>query len=132
MGFFIAGSSIEAMNGLYVPLGERDDSLPHEGIRTWGNLGSPWVVANVDTRRYPPGQPALGGKPMEWVIYDEEGRARFAHEGGLYLPGAGRRPLGGVCARWAVFVGFGQLVCLLSSVSALGSVCAMVGSVCVC
>jgi hypothetical protein len=43
---------------------------------TWGNLGSPWIIANVDSRRYP----SLGNMPMEWVLYDEEGRARFAHQ----------------------------------------------------
>jgi len=32
---------------------------------------------------------ALGGKPMEWVLSDGSGVARFAHEGGLYLPGNG-------------------------------------------
>lgn len=60
-GFFIAGSTIEDMNGLYIPIGERDDSLPHQGIMTWGNLGSSWVIANVESRSYV----SLGNKPME-------------------------------------------------------------------
>ena len=85
VGFAIAGSSIEEMNGLYIHLGERDDSLPSEGIQTWGNLGSPWVIANVDARSYK----SLGSMPMEWVLYDGEGVARFAHQGGAYLPGSG-------------------------------------------
>jgi hypothetical protein len=49
------------MNGLYIPIGERDDTLPHQGIMTWGNLGSGWVIANVDSRSYV----SLGNKPME-------------------------------------------------------------------
>jgi hypothetical protein len=43
---------------------------------TWGNLGSPWVIANVDSRSYA----SLGDMPMEWVLYDGDGRARFAHQ----------------------------------------------------
>jgi len=52
IGFFVAGSSITDMNGLYIFIGERDDSLPEEGIMTWGNLGSSWTIANVDARTY--------------------------------------------------------------------------------
>jgi hypothetical protein len=52
VGFFIAGSSLSDMNGLYIFVGERDDTLPHEGIMTWGNLGSPWTISNVNAREY--------------------------------------------------------------------------------
>jgi hypothetical protein len=86
-GFFIAGSSIRDMNGLY-ELIHRDNSLPHRAIMTWGNCGTGWIITNSDTTiGY--GGPALGHKPMEWLLMDGDGVERFAHEGGKYLPGAG-------------------------------------------
>lgn len=42
-------------------IGERDSTLPQNGIMTWGNLGSAWIISNVDARFYE----AVGGKAME-------------------------------------------------------------------
>lgn len=86
-GFFIAGSSIREMNGLYERIA-RDNTLPHRSHIVWGNVLNGWLIANVDaTLGYD--SPALGHQQMEWLLIDPEGVERFAHEGGKYLPGAG-------------------------------------------
>ena len=82
VGIFVAGSSISALNGIYVKV-ENDNTLAHPGIMTWENADSGWLISNVDSRGYD----ALGHMPMEWLLIDEEGRERFALEGGAYLPG---------------------------------------------
>ena len=75
-GFFIAGSSIKEMNGLY-ELVARDNTLPHRAIMTWGNCANGFLITNMDTTLGYNG-PALGHKPMEWLLIDEHGVERFA------------------------------------------------------
>lgn len=102
-GFFIAGSSIKHMNGIF----ERSEGLPRkcnrvpiyykDGVLAYRQEITGWHMALVDAT--PPGQ-EQDGRPTdgegrktasatEWVFFDRDGNARFRHKGETILPGAG-------------------------------------------
>jgi len=95
IGFFIAGSSLAGVNGLYVrpPSGEPMDApaLPHRCGMRWANVDAPgWsVLGDVHGRDDGGGHAVVGSKGVEWLLVDERGRDRFGSEGGFYLPSAG-------------------------------------------
>ncbi|KAL1496579.1 hypothetical protein AB1Y20_014184 [Prymnesium parvum] len=86
VGFFIAGSSLLRMNGVYGP------RLPaHAVAEQWPELAvgvrhgayrgeSGWWLVHLQ-----------GEEREEWVLIDEAARDRFAHEGGTLVPGSGTR-----------------------------------------
>ena len=78
-GFFIAGSALRNMNGLYgkvdrVPLG-----IPHELQMAYKHDQTGWIMA------------LTSGEASEWIILDDELRDRFRHEGKTIIPGSGQR-----------------------------------------
>ena len=80
-GFFIGGSSIDALNGVYGP--RLDDVPPHiapyvvHGAYRHDS-GNGYMLAHLRTE---------GGE--EWVIIDPSSRDRFGHPGGAHVPGSG-------------------------------------------
>mmetsp|Transcript_34582 Transcript_34582/g.44587 ORF Transcript_34582/g.44587 Transcript_34582/m.44587 type:complete len:264 (+) Transcript_34582:18-809(+) len=93
-GFFVAGSSIREVNGLY----QRTDSLPiqfhelHKYQLVYSNSITKWYMALVDGPLYEEkGYGAYGGASNEWVIIDNEGKDRFGHVGNTIIPGCGDR-----------------------------------------
>ena len=96
-GFFVAGSSIEGVNGVF----ERVQSLPtdlialHNFSLAYRNRISDWVMALVDS---PPADElgsrpyqAYGGLRNEWLLIDERHFDRIAHAGETIIPGSGER-----------------------------------------
>jgi len=92
-GFFVTGSTVANMNGVYY----RVDSLPeqqqHEWQLSYKHQSSGWAMGLV----YGPkaGAPVqyttVGGKGTEWLLVDEAQSDRFAHEGDTVIPGAGTK-----------------------------------------
>jgi hypothetical protein len=88
-GFFVAGSSLTAMNGLY----GRVQSVPlaltktHEFKLAYKNDNTGYIMAMVDV----PDQAFPGADDAEWVFIDEDGRDRFTHPGDTIVPGSGTR-----------------------------------------
>ena len=86
-GFFVAGSSIHSLNGVYGPRLEDLSSIPAAiaetvAIGAYKHDHSHWILANV--RRVD--QPHVS----EWVFFDAEGAERFAHEGNTLIPASGK------------------------------------------
>ena len=90
LGFFIAGSSLHQLNGVYGPrlgdeqllqFGELQAKVRHGLYR--GENG--WMLAHVAS--------ADADKPgaEEWVFIDETWRDRFVHAGDTLIPGSGPR-----------------------------------------
>jgi hypothetical protein len=99
-GFFIAGSSINSMNGAYVRANAPDrDPLPGQGEPAlyYRNDDGPWtmVLAELPAERMPPedvddeedtwqAMYRRHHRPRvthEWVFRDDRGVDRFSHEG---------------------------------------------------
>jgi hypothetical protein len=96
-GFFIAGSSVKGMNGVYIrrnpPGGTEEDE---EGgarnvILYYEHMDTPWTLGLVETTDPNP-SPYFGhslGERSEWLFMDERSQDRFAHKGDTIVPGAG-------------------------------------------
>jgi hypothetical protein len=100
MGFFIAGSTLKDMNGVYKRVENVPSWLSHKfqlAYRKWpwgeADHLDGWHIALVDAPEDPAaaGYSAVGGKSSEWIIIDGNGRDRFGHEGATVIPGAGTR-----------------------------------------
>ena len=91
-GFFIAGSSLGGVNGVF----ERIESLPaklmafHNFSLAYSNRMTGWLLALADA---PVDKPygAYGGASSEWLLIDPELRDRFGHRGETIIPGSGDR-----------------------------------------
>lgn len=108
-GFFIAGSSIEAMNGVYVrrnpprkPLYtdgklvalyyEHEEGLWHMSLNQLAEAGSEYDdESEDDDDDYYYYKPPKKKPTHEWVFLDEFNKERFTHEGDTIVPGAGVR-----------------------------------------
>jgi len=86
VGFFVAGSSIMGINGLYDSR-EPDHGLPHGCAKTYQNMDTGWVLAYVNAENE--GYVAAGGKATEWLLVDGNGEDRFGTVGESVIPGAG-------------------------------------------
>ena len=87
-GFFVAGSSIHKMNGIFGPRVQDASSLPVEIASTvvlgaYPHDSSGWILAHVQK----PDDPSQS----EWIFFDSAGAERFVHHGDTLIPGAGRR-----------------------------------------
>ena len=95
-GFFVDGSSIPAMNGIYGP------KLPHRGtddeiedvppqlkgqvyMGAYRHDSSGWWLVNVVHGI------ARDSRGPEWVFIDPTGRSRFRHRGAAPVPGYGKK-----------------------------------------
>ena len=88
MGFFIAGSSLHEVNGVYGPrLSAEQVSQTLAGLESHLHFGAyqgenGWILAHI-----------RGGESSEseWVFLDATWRDRFVHDGNTLIPGAGPR-----------------------------------------
>ena len=90
LGFFISGSSIHHLNGVFGPLMGEDQlaSLPFDlastvAIGAYAHDSSGWILANVKSTENP--------GETEWVFFDSDFNERFAHTGNTLIPGSGKR-----------------------------------------
>eukprot|EP00945_MAST-04E_sp_MAST-4E-sp1_P007759 g7759.t1 len=90
VGFFLGGSSIEEMNGLYGRVNSIQLATIHQEFHlAYRHDRNGWMMAMVKgpSDDYTP----VGGKDTEWVIMDPYGNDRFGHSGATYIPGSGQR-----------------------------------------
>ena len=95
-GFFVAGSSIKEMNGVYKKVDKVPSIIPHVfhyAYRKWpfgteDNMRS-WHLALVKSPEPDAGYEAVGPHDSEWLFIDTDHRDRFGHEGATVIPGAG-------------------------------------------
>lgn len=84
MGFFVAGSSIREMNGLYGRVQSAPSSfqfqLAYRHDFTGWIMGLATATAEVERAT---------GKRTEWVFLDTDAAVRFRHDGGQLIPGSG-------------------------------------------
>ena len=96
LAFFVSGSSVREMNGLYARLPKADYTLGHVGGVSWRNEGSGWTLLEGVTHK---DDDAAGGRSQaaallpvqrrsrtEWLLVDGSGVERFRSDGGQYLP----------------------------------------------
>jgi len=84
-GFYIGGSSIEAINGVYKKTdAEASRAFPHLAFAAYENSESKWMLINclADWK-------TVNGLRDEWIIVDELGRHVMAQAAGEYLPKSG-------------------------------------------
>ena len=90
LGFFVTGSSIDPMNGVFGPRldsAAAKSALPPSLASTVGHGAYPhshsgWTLAHVQKP---------GGRDHEWVLFDANFRERFACPGDSLIPSSGRR-----------------------------------------
>jgi len=95
-GFFVAGSSIKEMNGVYKKVEQVPSAIPHQfhyAYRKWphgseDNMRS-WHMALVKSPGPDDGYEAVGSHDSEWLFIDSDHRDRFGHEGATVIPGSG-------------------------------------------
>lgn len=94
LGFFIAGSSLDELNGVYGPrlTDYQAAELPTEIAETvihgaYRHHKSGWLLAHVSTRT----EGMFGGMSQEWVLFDENNRERFANRGNNLIPSSGKQ-----------------------------------------
>jgi len=99
-GFFVAGSSIKDMNGVYVRVENIPSSIDHKfhyAYRKWPvdkrDDMSGWHMALVkcDEETAEKYECTDTSKNSEWLIIDPARKDRFGHEGDTIIPGAGTR-----------------------------------------
>ena len=86
-GFFVAGSSLKGINGLYGKVNSIPKRLAeaHEYQLAYKHDQTKWHMALVSMKT------DFMGNDREWVFIDEEGRDRFSHKGDSIVPGSGKR-----------------------------------------
>eukprot|EP01062_Namystynia_karyoxenos_P007276 TRINITY_DN12559_c0_g1_i1.p2 TRINITY_DN12559_c0_g1~~TRINITY_DN12559_c0_g1_i1.p2 ORF type:complete len:936 (+),score=296.76 TRINITY_DN12559_c0_g1_i1:116-2809(+) len=91
-GFFIAGSSLEDMNGIYGRVHRVSTRLKHNVLLAYKHDHSGWFMVLVD-RSSEDGADSgkFGDMEREWLLVDETAVDRFSHEGDTIIPGAGTR-----------------------------------------
>jgi hypothetical protein len=88
-GFFVAGSTLDDLNGVYALV---DPNTLRRACRTrrckvaYRNEESDWILAFAGP---PVGLKTKSGKETEWVFIDQSGKDRFEHAGDTVIPGAG-------------------------------------------
>ena len=97
LAFFVSGSSVREMNGLYKRLVKVDYTLGHVGGSSWRNERNGWTllegVVHEDDAADGDGRSRAAAllhaqrrSRTEWLIVDGAGVERFRSDGGQYLP----------------------------------------------
>jgi hypothetical protein len=91
-GFFVGGSSIDGLNGVYEKVERIPGTIDHKWQLAYANEQTGWLMGMVaapedDSKGYT----ATGGKSSEWLFIDSSYVDRFGHEGETVIPGAGTR-----------------------------------------
>ena len=81
-GFFIAGSALKGMNGLYGKVETVPSAIKHSLQLAYRHDQTNWFMALTVASKE---------KDSEWLIIDEELRDRFHHKGRTIIPGSGTR-----------------------------------------
>lgn len=87
VGFFVGGSDLEQMNGIYLRQRDLDHTLPHYCELSWKHIDNHFKVASTDVR----GWAGVKGAEKEWLWIDEQGRDLLAQPGKHYIPGNARQ-----------------------------------------
>ena len=95
-GFFIAGSTIKAMNGVYVrrnpPRKSEEELEVRQDLLYYVHIDSPWTMVLAETPELSDENPYFHrsqGERSEWIFIDERNNDRFTHKGDTIVPGAG-------------------------------------------
>eukprot|EP00946_MAST-07B_sp_MAST-7B-sp1_P003035 g3035.t1 len=83
-GFFLAGSTIMEMNGLYGRVDSVPRELGHVVQLAYRHDKTGWLMCLTSAKDKP------GGKD-EWLLIDDTHRDRFQHPGRTIIPGSGKR-----------------------------------------
>jgi hypothetical protein len=78
-GFFVAGSALRNMNGLYGKVERVPVDISHKFQLAYKHDQTGWIMA------------LTSGSDSEWLIIDDDSRDRFKHEGKTIIPGSGQR-----------------------------------------
>ena len=78
-GFFIAGSAVRDMNGLYGKVEMVPHGISHKLQLAYKHDQTNWIMA------------LTAGDDSEWLLLDAECRDRFRHNGNTIIPGSGQR-----------------------------------------
>lgn len=97
-GFFLGGSSIKDMNGVYKRVKWVNNAIEHEVMGAYRKYdygkeddGHGWVIAYIKSPKPGSGiEPVDPGYPTEWVIIDPSNHDRFGHLGETRTPLSGR------------------------------------------
>ena len=100
LGFFVGGSTLEALNGVYGPRIDPRNPEALEHLQQKENLGefAEYVKGGLGAYRHDHSgwwlvhaALAPGSEHSEWVFVDEAGQRRFRHDGNTLIPGSGKR-----------------------------------------
>ena len=100
LGFFVGGSTLEALNGVYGPRIDPRNPEALEHLQQKENLGEFAEYAKGGLGAYRHDHSgwwlvhaalAPGSEHSEWVFVDEAGQRRFRHDGNTLIPGSGKR-----------------------------------------
>ena len=93
-GFFIGGSSMKGLNGVYERVdpngGLIERLLPHHSFQLcYMNVLNDYIMglALANDAAYE----TVGGRKTEWLLINNEGHDVFGHEGDTVIPGSGDR-----------------------------------------
>jgi hypothetical protein len=89
MGFFVTGSTVHAMNGIYARVETVPGDHKHKFQLAYKNDLTGWFMGLVSGAEEGANYETHGGKSSEWLIIDDKQHDRFAHEGDTVIPGAG-------------------------------------------
>ena len=78
-GFFVAGSALRDMNGLYGKVEQVPFGIDHELQLAYKHDQTGWFMALTT------------GVDSEWILIDSDKRDRFKHAGKTIIPGSGQR-----------------------------------------
>jgi len=84
VGFYVGGSKIDELNGLYGRVQGVDSRVKHKFQLAYKHDTSNWYLAMTSANEET-------GRPSEWLLIDANRVDRFSHEGETILPGSGTR-----------------------------------------
>ena len=92
-GFFVTGSTIEKLNGVYHKVERIPATIDHQWQLAYFNDMTGWFMGLVRAPEDPEaaGYRAKGGKSSEWLFIDDKHVDRFGHEGETVIPGSGTK-----------------------------------------
>ena len=94
-GFYIGGSSLREMNGVYArvapPDAEGDGARARAWVLFYENEDTGWTLGLAQGPAPGAGYAAVGGKATEWLLVDPSRADRFGHEGETVICGAGEK-----------------------------------------
>ena len=97
-GFFIAGSSLKGMNGVYIrrnpPRQTDEEEEERQILLYYEHMDTSWTLVLAESSELAESSPYFHrsvGERSEWAFVDERSHERFTHKGDTIVPGAGDR-----------------------------------------